>query len=101
MATQNIELTEHLEEFVTAEIDSGRYRDASEVLRAGLRLLEQQRQQDEQTLANLRQLAAEGFAEIDQGRGIALNSEAELDAYMDKLNAEAAENVLKRSQRAS
>ena len=39
--TLNVSLTPELERFVTARVASGRYQTASEVVRAGLRLLEQ------------------------------------------------------------
>jgi len=37
----NVSLTPELERFITARVASGRYQTASEVVRAGLRLLEQ------------------------------------------------------------
>lgn len=37
----NVSLTPELERFITARVVSGRYQTASEVVRAGLRLLEQ------------------------------------------------------------
>ena len=37
----NVSLTPELERFVSARVASGRYQTASEVVRAGLRLLEQ------------------------------------------------------------
>ena len=36
----NVSLTPHLEQFIAASVASGRYQTASEVVRAGLRLLE-------------------------------------------------------------
>lgn len=43
MATNtSISLDEHFSEYIAAEVRSGRYRSASEVVRAGLRLLEDQ-----------------------------------------------------------
>ncbi|MDC5698712.1 type II toxin-antitoxin system ParD family antitoxin [Intrasporangium calvum] len=36
----SISLDEHFSDFLAREVDSGRYRNASEVVRAGLRLLE-------------------------------------------------------------
>jgi antitoxin ParD1/3/4 len=41
-STRNVSLTPELERFVMATVAAGRYRSASEVVRAALRLLEQQ-----------------------------------------------------------
>ena len=38
----SISLDDHLSDFLSREVSSGRYRTASEVVRAGLRLLEDQ-----------------------------------------------------------
>ncbi|WP_068428362.1 type II toxin-antitoxin system ParD family antitoxin [Piscicoccus intestinalis] len=52
----SISLDEHFTNFLAREVASGRYRNASEVVRAGLRLLE-----DEETrLAALRQALVAG-----------------------------------------
>jgi antitoxin ParD1/3/4 len=40
----SISLGEHFEEFVKFRIQEGRYKNASEVIRAGLRLLEEEEQ---------------------------------------------------------
>lgn len=42
MPTRNINLTDHFDRFIEAGIAAGRYQNASEVVRAALRLLEQQ-----------------------------------------------------------
>ncbi len=51
------------EEFISSQIESGRYNNASEVVRAGLRLLEDY----ETRVANLRVLIDEGDADIRSG----------------------------------
>ena len=60
MPTRNVNLTDELDSFVSEKIESGRYENASEVVRAGLRTLEREEQQYEANLAALR-------AAIDKG----------------------------------
>jgi len=47
MPTRNVNLTDHLDGFIERGITSGRFSDASEMVREGLRLLEQREQEDE------------------------------------------------------
>lgn len=51
MPTRNVNLTEELDSFVLAKVESGRYENASEVLRAALRALEREEQHHEAKLA--------------------------------------------------
>jgi antitoxin ParD1/3/4 len=90
MPTKNVNLTEHYSEFLDHLVASGRYKNASDVLRAGLRLLEQRTTEDEQRLAVLRNLAAEGFEQIDQGQGIELPNRQRLSAHIAELGHQAA-----------
>ncbi len=82
MPTRNINLTIHYDRFVADQIRAGRFRNASEVLRAGLHLLEQQSREEQQKLALLRSLAAEGFDQIDQGLGIEIDGADQLSKYI-------------------
>lgn len=68
MPTRNVSLTIHFDEFVERSIDSGQYLNASEVVREGLRLLEQKSQEDRLKLERLREAAKAGFDAIDKGR---------------------------------
>lgn len=97
MPTRNINLTDHYDQFVQQEIDVGRYKNASEVLRAGLRLLEQQKREDEEKLAILRGLTAEGFASLDRGQGVVLESERQLADFISDIGRRAAKRVGRRS----
>jgi putative addiction module CopG family antidote len=47
MPTRNVNLTDGLDHFVAQKIRSGRYENASEVVRAGLRMLERDERQYE------------------------------------------------------
>ena len=54
MPTRNINLTPELDQLIDAKIQSGQFANASEVLRAGLRALEQDDQEDQAKLEALR-----------------------------------------------
>lgn len=88
MPTRNINLTEHFHEFVEHQISSGRYGNASEIVREALRLLEAQEQEREAKLRVLRQAARQGFDEIDQGRGIKLRGKKAIDRFFTDIDAE-------------
>ncbi len=62
MPTRNVNLTDELDSFVLEKIESGRYENASEVIRAALRTLEREEQQFEAKLAALRTGIDEGDA---------------------------------------
>jgi antitoxin ParD1/3/4 len=62
MPTRNINLTPGLDRFVATKVKSGRYENASEVVRAGLRKLEREEQEHAARLAAVRQAIDEGDA---------------------------------------
>jgi antitoxin ParD1/3/4 len=72
MPTRNINLTPELDQFVDAKIQSGRYANASEVLRAGLRALQMDESEDEAKLLALRDALRDGIASgVAKGDAIA------------------------------
>ena len=68
MPTRNVVLTDHQQEVVEALVQTGRYQNASEVLREGLRLVEQREAEDAAKLAALRNAAEAGWRDLDAGR---------------------------------
>ena len=88
MPTRNINLTEHFDHFVAHQVSSGRYSNASEIVREALRLLEEQEQEREAKLKALRQAAKQGFDEIDQGKGIVLKGNKAISRFITEIEAE-------------
>ncbi len=88
MPTRNINLTEHFDDFVERQVSSGRYSNASEIVRDALRLLEEQEQVRKAKLKALRQAAKQGFDEIDQGKGIVIKGKKALTRFFKEIEAD-------------
>ena len=81
MPTRNVNLTEELDRFVTEKLASGRYENASEVVRAGLRSLERDEREYEAKLAALR-------AAIDVGDASGIAEGWSIDELLEGLEDE-------------
>lgn len=68
MPTRNVVLSDHQHELVDALVQSGRYQNASEVLREGLRLIEERQRLEDAKLKALKQAARQGWADVASGR---------------------------------
>jgi antitoxin ParD1/3/4 len=84
--TVSFTLGDHFETFIQEQLDSGRYEDASDVVRDALRLLEER----ERKLAELDAMLAVGLADIEAGRV------HDADEVFDELDAEIARIAEKR-----
>ena len=84
MSTRTVALTDHQDRLVERLVASGRYRDADEVLRAGLRLVERQEAEDAARIQALRDAARAGIDDFEAGRFRAYGSD---DALTDDLGA--------------
>lgn len=93
MPTRNVNLTGRYDQFVIDQVASGRFKNASEVMRAGLHLLEQQNREEEEKLALLRSLAAKGFGELDQWRGTVIDGEQQLHEFIGQIGCRAAQKA--------
>lgn len=89
MPTRNVVLTAHQSDLVEELVRTGRYQNASEVLREGLRLVEQREQRDAVKLAALRAVVSEGQADLAAGRYVEIDDDG-LDAYLAELGERAA-----------
>ncbi len=89
MPTRNVVLTDHQAQLVEKLVSSGRYQNASEVLREGLRLIEDREAQDSAKLQALRDAARIGIADIDAGRFQQFDSPAALHSQLSAITEKA------------
>ena len=83
MTTMNISVTKPLEEFVQKQVNSGFYQSASEVFRAGLRLLKEKENEIDRSIAISMQ-------QIENGQFVELN-----DEYIKNMKIRVSERIKK------
>ena len=89
MPTLDVVLSEQQHDLVDALVRSGRYQNASEVLREGLRLIEQRERREVAKLKALQEASAAGWADIAAGRYTDVE-DGELEAFIERLGQQAA-----------
>ena len=85
MPTRNVVVTEHQAELIEKLVDSGRYQNASEVLREGLRLVESREAEDRARLKSLRDAVKVGLDDLKAGRYRQFDSFEDLDGHLSKV----------------
>jgi len=85
MPTRNVVLTDRQSDLIERLVESGRYQNASEVLREGLRLVERREAEDRAKLKALRDAAQVGIDEIEQGRFREFKTAASLRKHLERL----------------
>ncbi len=88
MPQRNVTLTDHFDHFINENLESGRFSNASEMVREGLRLLEQRDREEQAKLDWLRGAATEAFDSLDRGEGMRFDSIDELDAHIMEISEE-------------
>jgi antitoxin ParD1/3/4 len=89
MPTRNINLTEHQDELVSKYISSGRYQNASEVIRDGLRLMESRDAEEAAKLEALRSAVDVGINALEKGDFEEFGSASDLVDYLRSLPLDA------------
>ena len=84
MPARNVSLTDHFETFIDESVSSGRYQNASEVVREGLRLLEQRSREDALKLSAFQAAIDAGLDDERHGRTLHI-SDDELGAFLSGL----------------
>jgi antitoxin ParD1/3/4 len=90
MPTRNVVLSEHQQQLVESLVQSGRYQNASEVLRDGLRLVEERDRRENAKLKALRQAARKGWADVSAGRYTDV-ADDELEDFVGQLGRRASQ----------
>jgi antitoxin ParD1/3/4 len=85
----NVVLTDHQHALVEGLVASGRYRNAGEIMREGLRLVEQRERDDTARLQALRAAVDVGLADVAAGRYIDV-ADDDLEPFIRQLGSEAA-----------
>lgn len=89
MPTRNVVLTNYQASFVERLVNTGRYQNASEVLREGLRMVEQREAEDASRLEALRTAVKVGVDDFEQGRYATFESGAQLRGHLASLASKA------------
>lgn len=85
MPTRNVVITDRQAAFLEQLVEGGEYQNASEVLREGLRLVEERRAEYSAKLEALRTAVQVGIDDIEAGRYTTLETTAELNAHFKAL----------------
>lgn len=88
MPTRNVNLTEYYDTFIAQLLNTGRFRNASEVVRAGLRLLETHDREEEAKIEALRDAFKEGRDDYERGEFDTLKTDADIDRYFEEIAEE-------------
>jgi antitoxin ParD1/3/4 len=86
MPTRNVVLTKRQADLIDTLVKSGRYQNAGEVLRYGLRLVEQREAEDAGKLKALREAARVGAEALERGEFEEFESVEDLQAYLNDLS---------------
>jgi antitoxin ParD1/3/4 len=85
MPTRNVVLSDRHETLIEALVQSGRYQNASEVLREGLRLVESREVEEARKLNALRAAALVGVAAFDRGDFRDFADASDLAAHLNEV----------------
>ena len=86
MPDETIHLAARDAELIRFYVEGGRYACPSDVVSAGLQLLEARDREDEAKLERLRVEVQKGIDDLEAGRYIEMDSEGELEAYLDTVS---------------
>lgn len=86
MSDETVQIGSRDAELIRFYVEGGRYASPSDVVSAGLQLLEAQDREDEAKLERLRMEVQKGIDDLNAGRFIETDCDGELDAYLDTVS---------------
>ena len=89
MPTRNIVITDHQSRLIDELVERGRYQNASEVLREGIRLIEEREKEQAAKLEALRAAARVGIEALERGEYKEFADAKSLNAHLRKVAAKA------------
>jgi antitoxin ParD1/3/4 len=98
MPTRNVVITDHQAALIENLVESGRYQNASEVLREGLRLVETRAKEDEAKLKALRAAIDVGIADLDRGDYVEFSDVKSMHEHLRALASDARKKVKRRGR---
>ncbi len=93
MGTRNVVLTDRQEKLIDTLVEAGRYQNASEVLREGLRMIERREAEDAAKLSALKEAAKLGMASLEQGQAQTFSDAASLRRHLKDVGTKAIANA--------
>jgi len=94
MPTRNVVITQHQADMIDELVDEGAYQNASEVLREGLRLVQERRDAHAAKIEALRAAAQVGLDDFEAGRFVTFDDDKALKDHFDMLT----ERAIRRAQ---
>jgi antitoxin ParD1/3/4 len=93
MPTHNVELSEQQEALIANLVESGEFRDASDVMLEGLRMVEESRKLDADKEDEICKAIQAGVDDLDQGRFVTLSERNETASHIRSLAHRAASGL--------
>jgi antitoxin ParD1/3/4 len=95
MPTRNVNLTKHFDQYIEDNVTTGRFGNASEIVREGLRLLERQDKEEAAWNQYVTNAAQVGIEAMERGDYQTFESMDDLRAFVRKIGDDARTQVVR------
>ncbi len=84
---------QHYDEFIKKMLEDGRYNNASEIIRAGLGLLEDDTRLREVKLEEMRKAVRKGIDDLENGRYTSLENDEDVRSFFEEIKQKGREKL--------